>query len=497
VDDPREPVAGDRLPLMIDLSRAELTPDERALLAERRVSGVCLFGRNVRDRFQLADYVAELRSLAGDELVVAIDQEGGGVVRLFDVPVPPAAMALGAADDPDLTRRVAAAAARGLRAVGVNLDFAPVADVNSNPLNPVIADRSFGSAPELVARHVAAFVVGLQSEGVGATLKHFPGHGDTDVDSHLDLPTVARPVEELRSVELPPFAAGVKAGAAAVMSAHIVVPALHPDLPCTLSAAALRGLLRQELGFEGVIVTDALDMRAISDRWPAPEAAVMALAAGADLPLTLGPVMQHVATLAYMDEALSDGRLDRGEVAASLRRLSDLAKRFPGRRPDPIAAWRVGDSDLLAEAARRGLVVSGEVQRLRPGSRVLLAARREVKASAASQVVARPADPLAKALEERGVRVGRLDPTEPFGDLSGLLAGADALIYASTTRVLPPEEELLAAERLEAAARQAGVPFLHVALWNPYVVDRVPGPAIVAFGFRDLQAAAVAERLLA
>src|SRR5690606_11898024 len=270
VDARTEARGGHRLPLMIDLSGPAVTPEERDLLAEGRVAGVCLFGRNVRDRYQVADYVAELRALAGDDLVVAIDQEGGGVVRLFDVPVPPAAMALGAADDPELTRAVARAAARGLRAVGVNLDFAPVADVNSSPANPVIADRSFGADPELVSRHVAAFVTGLQEEDVGATLKHFPGHGDTDVDSHLALPTVARPLAALRRVELPPFVAGIAAGAAAVMSAHIVVSGLDPSLPCTLSRAALRGLLREELGFDGVIVTDALDMRAISERWPAP-----------------------------------------------------------------------------------------------------------------------------------------------------------------------------------------------------------------------------------
>ncbi|HZW27385.1 MAG TPA: beta-N-acetylhexosaminidase [Trueperaceae bacterium] len=496
MDQPWPPSAGDRLPLMIDLSSPEVTPDERALLAERRVAGVCLFGRNVRDRSQVAEYVSELRELAGEDLVVAVDQEGGGVLRLFDVPTPPAAMALGAADDPDLTRRVAAATARGLRAVGVNLDFAPVADVNSNPANPVIADRSFGADPELVARHVAAFVTGLQEEGVGATLKHFPGHGDTDVDSHLALPTVARPLDELRRVELPPFAAGIAAGAAAVMSAHIVLPALDRHVPSTLSGAALRGLLREELGFDGVIVTDALDMRAISDRWPAPVAAVMALTAGADLPLTLGPVRQHDATLRAIDAAVAEGRLDRGEVAGSLVRLANLAYRFPGGPADPDAAWREGDEELLAEAARRGLVVTGEPPRLRPGDTALLVARAEVRASAASQVSVRPADPLARALERRGLTVRRVDAADPAADPRTALAGADAVVYASTTRVLPPQEELDLAARLRAAAQEAGVPFVHVALWNPYAAERVPAPAVVAFGFRDRQAAAVAERLV-
>src|SRR5690606_36133169 len=229
---------------MIDLSAIRVTPDERELLGEGRVAAVCLFGRNVVDRYQVADYVEGLRSLAGSDLIVAIDQEGGGVLRLRDVPHPPAAMALGAADDEVLTERVAAATGRGLRSVGVNLDFAPVADVNSNADNPVIADRSFGSDPRLVARHVAAFVRGLQSERVAATLKHFPGHGDTDVGSHLALPIVRHDAEHLAAVDLPPFQAGIAAGVAAIMSAHILVPDLDAVLPATLAPSAMHGLLR-------------------------------------------------------------------------------------------------------------------------------------------------------------------------------------------------------------------------------------------------------------
>src|SRR5690606_21623108 len=238
-----------KTPVMIDLSATHVTPAERDLLAERRVAGVCLFGRNVVDRFQVSDYVAELRSLAGSDLIVAIDQEGGGVLRLRDVPFPPAAMSLGSADDELLTERVAAATGRGLRSVGVNLDFAPVADVNSNPDNPVIADRSFGSDPDLVSRHVTAFVRGLQGEGVAATLKHFPGHGDTDVDSHLALPTLRHAADHLEAVDLPPFRAGIAAGVPAIMSAHILMPEIDAQLPATLSRQAMHGLLRTTMGF--------------------------------------------------------------------------------------------------------------------------------------------------------------------------------------------------------------------------------------------------------
>ena len=479
---------------MIDLSTTSLTPDERELLAEGRIAGVCLFGRNVVDREQVGEYVAELRSLAGDDLVAAIDQEGGGVVRMFDVPVPPAAMALGHADDPALTREVAAAAARGLRSAGINLDFAPVADVNSNVLNPVIADRSFGSDPDLVSRHVVAFIEGLQEEGVGATLKHFPGHGDTDVDSHLALPTVRRPLSDLRKVELRPFQAGIQAGVAAVMSAHIVLPTLDAQRPATLSEAALTGLLREELGFDGVIVTDALDMRAISDRWPAPVAAVMSLQAGADMPLVIGTVAEHRETLAAIDEAGAASRLD---LSGPRRRIAALARAFPGASPDPGSAWQAGDEETLARAARMGLEERGELPRLVPGSRVLLLARDEVRASAAAQVVVRPAAPFARALDVAGVQVRHVDVEKVTEqDVPALLDGVDAALYVSTTRVPPPPEELLTAHALAAAAENAGLPYAHVALWNPYTADRVTGPSLVSFGFRDLQARAAADRLV-
>ncbi|MFO7546966.1 MAG: beta-N-acetylhexosaminidase, partial [Trueperaceae bacterium] len=388
------------LPLMIDLSAPALTPDERALLAERRIAGVCLFGRNVVDRFQLADYVAELRELGGPDLIVSIDQEGGGVLRLTDVPTPPAAMALGAADDEALTEAVAAATARGLRAVGVNMDFAPVADVNANPANPVIADRAFGAEPAHVARHVAAFVRGLQSEGVAATLKHFPGHGDTDTDSHLALPRLARDLETLEAVDLVPFRAGIEAGAAVVMSAHIVLPALDPEMPGTLSRSVLHGLLRERLGFGGLIVTDALDMHAIKDRWNAGEAAVLALAAGADLPLPIGTVAEHRATLAAIEAAYADGRLAGTERAASRARLRAFLERFPAdARPNAASAWRDGDEALLDDAARRGIVALGGLPRLQPGDEVVLVAAETVRASAASQVTTRPVDALVRALE--------------------------------------------------------------------------------------------------
>lgn len=487
---------------MIDLSDTRITPLERDLLAEGRVAAVCLFGRNVVDRFQVSDYVAELRSLAGPDLVIAIDQEGGGVLRLRDVPFPPAAMSLGAADDEGLTERVAAATGRGLRSVGVNLDFAPVADVNSNPDNPVIADRSFGSDPVLVARHVAAFVRGLQSEGVAATLKHFPGHGDTDVDSHLALPTLRHDAGHLESVDLPPFKAGIAAGAAAIMSAHILMPEIDPRLPATLSRSAMHGLLRTTLGFDGVIVTDALDMRAIKDSWLAQQAAVMALAAGADLPVVIGTAAANRAVLAEVEAAAADGRLDPAEYSASQARLAALAERFPAVKGQPDSAWRADGSDelLLDEAAYRGLVVRGEPPALGAGERVMLVAHDEVFTNAAAQVTVRPAATLAEALAAAGIETTRfaVDDLDVDEVARAVTAGARpaAIVFASTTRLRVKPTEAATARAVAGVARAVGVPFLHVALWNPYSADDVPGPAVIAFGHSRREAAAVVRRLV-
>lgn len=490
------------LPLMIDLAGTTLATEERELLAERRVAGVCLFGRNIVDRYQLAELVSDTRDLAGEDLIVAIDQEGGGVLRLLDVPFPPPAMALGAADDVALTEEVGAATGRALAAVGVNLDFAPVADVNSNPSNPVIADRSFGEDPALVARHVVAFVRGLQSVGVGATLKHFPGHGDTSLDSHLALPVVNRSLAELRGTELVPFRAGIGAGVAAVMSGHIVLQQLDATLPATLSRRSMHDLLRGELGFTGLSLSDALDMKAISDHHGPGAAAVLALQAGVDLPLTLGPVAEHREVLSAIDSALEAGEFGPGGLGAQQERIAAFVRAYPARGSgghlDP--AVEAADLALMARATRAGLVSHGDLPRLVPGDRVALLANAAVRANAASQLSARPTDAFVAELESRGVDVEWLelpwgetmDPT-PF--LAGLSPLPRVVIYASTSRTRVAPGEVATAQRAAEWAKHAGREFVHVALWNPYSADLVPGPYLLAFGYRGSAPRAVVDAL--
>ncbi|TDC42151.1 glycoside hydrolase family 3 N-terminal domain-containing protein [Micromonospora sp. KC213] len=324
------------------------------------LAGHTLFGGNVHDPAQVAASTAALRAGRTDVLV-AIDEEGGDVTRLAHAtgsPYPGNA-ALGVVDDPVLTRQVYAALGAELAALGVTVDLAPTVDVNSADENPVIGTRAFGADPARVAAHSAAAVVGLQSAGVVACAKHFPGHGATVADSHRELPTVDVSPAVLRDRDLPPFAAAIEAGARAVMTAHIRVPALTGDGPATFSRAVLVDLLRGEYGFTGTVITDALEMRGatLAAGGLAP-AAVSALAAGADL-LCLGArvdaaLVEQVA--GQIVAAIGDGRLERSRVEEAAGRAAALAAWTRGAGTAPAAP-----SDLGYAVARRAVRVEGDV----------------------------------------------------------------------------------------------------------------------------------------
>lgn len=331
---------------------------------EEGLASVALFARNVESAEQLSELTAQLRAVR-PEVLVAIDEEGGDVTRLearsgssF-----PGNLALGTIDDPGLTRQVASELARRLVDCGVNLNWAPSADVNSNPGNPVIGVRSFGSDPQLVARHTSAYIQGLQSMGVAASTKHFPGHGDTNVDSHDAMPCIDVDVDTLRSRELVPFRAAVAAGTKVVMSAHILLPALDSVLPATLSHSVLTGLLRAPeseggLGFDGVVVTDAVEMKAIADTHGIERGTVLALAAGADAICVGGGLADDETVLRLRDalvRAVQTGEVSEERLAEAANRVRTLA-RWAGEaaRPDEAPA-----PDIGLAAARRALRVTG------------------------------------------------------------------------------------------------------------------------------------------
>ncbi|WP_433211320.1 glycoside hydrolase family 3 protein [Dactylosporangium sp. CS-047395] len=333
----------------------EPPPWLRRRLAEG-LGGVALFARNVVDRDQVAELTAALRAEKPD-IIVAIDEEAGDVTRIdAHTGSPwPGNLALGAIDDPALTREVACHIGRDLAAAGITFDYAPDADVNNDPNNPVIGSRAFGAEPDRVARHTAAWITGLQESGVAACAKHFPGHGNTNVDSHLDVPLIKAGRAELDALELIPFRAAIAAGVQAVMSAHLRVPSLDPEMPATLSRTIMTDLLRGELGFDGLIVTDGIEMRAISDRYGLTNATVLALAAGADAICVGGEhadeetatVLRDAIVAAVRAGELPEERL--ADAAERVRRLAAWSQAAPKLSPDPRAAA------LGLSAARRAL----------------------------------------------------------------------------------------------------------------------------------------------
>jgi beta-N-acetylhexosaminidase len=340
-------------------------PDWVDALLRQGLGGVCVFGENIRSREQLRALTDAIRA-ANPDALIAIDEEGGDVTRLYyDEGSPfPGNAVLGLLDDEARTEAVAREVGLELRRVGCTLDFAPVVDVNSNPDNPVIGVRSFGADASDVARHSAAWVRGLQSVGVAASAKHFPGHGDTAEDSHLSLPVVDRSVAELTERELVPFAAAIAAGVRTIMTSHILLPQVDPTNPATLSAAVLGGLLRRDLGFEGLIVTDALDMVGASGTGGIPDAAVRALAAGCDL-LCIGTdntASQLAEIVEAVERAVAAGLLDEARLADAAGRVVALARSLPAPdqgegTPTPSEAGETpGDrgNEALVAAFRAG-----------------------------------------------------------------------------------------------------------------------------------------------
>ena len=325
----------------------EEPPGGALALARAGAGGFVLFGRNAEGPEQVARLCGALKAAAPGPLLAMVDQEGGRVARL---PPPgysslPSARELGAGPQPERAAGAAGALiGQELRRSNIDVDLAPVVDVDTNPTNPVIGDRSFGPEPDGVGRCGAAFVRGLQANGVAACAKHFPGHGDTDLDSHFDFPVLRHGVGRLKAVELPPFMDAVGAGVAAVLVAHVAVPALEPDgalRPASSSAAAVR-YLREELGFQGVLMTDDLEMGAVEQaHGGAAAAAVAGLRAGLDMFLVCHSEKKQWETIDALEEAVESGAISRERLMEAHARVTELMRRFarPPRPPETVKLW--------------------------------------------------------------------------------------------------------------------------------------------------------------
>jgi beta-N-acetylhexosaminidase len=303
----------------------------RSLAREFGLGGVILFARNITEPAQVADLSFDAARLVPElPCWVSVDQEGGRVARLKKPFTEwPAMATLGRSGDTGLAERFARALGAELKAVGVTLDFAPVLDVHTNPKNPIIGDRALADKAADVARLGGAIIRALQESGVAACGKHFPGHGDTATDSHVELPLVEHPLERLREVEFVPFKAAIEADVASIMTAHVFAPALDEQMPATLSRRIVDDLLRKELGFEGVIFSDDLEMKAIANHHTVPVAAVFSLAAGCDgLLICSGDHDTQAAALEAVIHAVEDGRLTYASVEDALKRHQRMKERF-------------------------------------------------------------------------------------------------------------------------------------------------------------------------
>ncbi|HEX6290731.1 MAG TPA: beta-N-acetylhexosaminidase [Herpetosiphonaceae bacterium] len=477
--------------LMLSFEGRQATPDVLKALAETRANGVILFAHNIGSPAELHALNRQLQAYAAaiglPPLLIAIDQEGGTVTRLrAPLTTPPSQMAQAATGDAAAAYDCARITGRQLRAFGINVNFAPVLDVNCNPANPVIGTRSFGQDAAAVGEFALAALRGYHEAGVIATGKHFPGHGDTDIDSHLGLPTVRHERARLDQIELAPFVAALRAGIPALMSAHIIFAALD-EHPATLSAPILTDLLRHRLGFDGLVFTDALDMQAVAAQYAPAEAALRSKAAGADVLLPLGSLESQIGVARALAAAVEAGHLSREAFEATARRLDALRATYrithelpPYEEPDPALY------DAALEIARRSVTLIG--------GKGALPLARETRLALIDCVLPRFSlveEAFERAALLRSLVAGAFPNSTSLALSPNLtdddLAQARALAEESDVVVLVTRNAALIAEQARLARMLAalGRLLIHVAARSPYDAAVVSGAAATLLTYGD------------
>jgi beta-N-acetylhexosaminidase len=475
-------------------------------LSAGELGGVVLFSRNIVDREQVAALCAQVYA-ANPEALISIDEEGGDVTRLEfrEGSSYPGNYALGRVDDVSLTEAVGRSIGRDLAELGIGYDYAPCADVNANPDNPVIGVRSFGAESELVARHTAAYIRGMQSQGVIACAKHFPGHGDTAGDSHTGLPLIEYD-EATELLHLAPFRSAIEAGTRSIMTAHVVVPRHDGELPATMSRKILTGLLRERLGFQGLIVTDGIDMGAISARYGVAEGTVRAITAGVDALLWGGSHCDEDSYLHLRDAlvwAMREGRLSPERLNEAAERCRAAARwSTQARAAAETAAQGLGvDRAVGLEAARRALTVRGEIKPLTAPAHVVefspvvsiavdtatpWGLAEPLRALAPGTTSTRIEAPT-KHVETVGLMVTRIVDQDAVLDVSAELAAAVGRPLVLAVRDLHRNPwmrravEAVRAERADALVVELGLPHGEDADLCTYGASRVSGIAAAQY----------------
>ncbi len=364
-----------------------ISEEIKYLIHEYHIGGIILFGRNIGTPEEILSLTKSLQSEAKkagykSPLLICIDQENGVVRRLGEgTTIIPGAMLLGATQKPLYSYEAGVTTAKQLKALGINWNLAPVVDINNNPKNPVIGVRSFGEDPQKVTEMAKQSMLGMQAGGVMTTLKHFPGHGDTSVDSHLDLPVISHDLDRLHEVELLPFKECIDAGADAIMSAHVYFPALEKkeNTPATLSRAVITGLLREELGFEGVITTDCMEMDAIAKGIGTVEGCVKAVEAGVDLIMVSHIHSLQEQAVLKLVEAIEAGRIEEQQIDRSIERIEELISKYTSwdeinqMKDIPAFVGSEEEKEKMREIYYAGIsVVNGEGTPFLPTDNVLL-----------------------------------------------------------------------------------------------------------------------------
>ena len=457
--------------VMVSIEGKVLGAQQAAFLRDNHIRAVCLFRGNLGTEAEVKQLTADLRAAMGDQALIGLDQEGGSVVRATFLPQPPAAMSLGAWGDDVMAEEVGAAVARGIRSLGFNWNFAPVLDVNNNPANPVIAERSFSDDPREVARLARAWMRGALREGVACCVKHFPGHGDTHVDSHRDLPVVDKPLAQLQQLEFLPFAE-LKDEAPAMMTAHIVYPQLDPEHPATLSRKILGDLLRRQWGYDGVVITDSLVMKAIHDRYGHHLAAVMTIQAGADMAMALGTQDEQLAAVRAIADAQASGELSAERLAQAKARLDALATRYPSVIAEYPPAVRERDDLLMRRAWAAGLTTLGAAKPPRHDQPIRVLTQKSVPCDGVSEAGPTSEDVKSLFSNFSKVEIVALDDLQAL-DWSGLPKDGHLTVLASNHR-----------DRYTSRAA-AWTPDLHLVLWNPFQALDITAPAVVTWGYAD------------
>ncbi|MEA4883157.1 MAG: glycoside hydrolase family 3 protein [Clostridia bacterium] len=500
--------------VMVGFDGPDLTSSDEEFVRRYQVGNVIFLGRNVVDPVQAQSLTYRFQSIASERqhpmgCLLSIDQEGGVVARLTNgETVFPGNMALGATRSEEFVRKAAEVTANEMKALGFNMNLAPVLDINNNPNNPGIGVRSFGEDTCLVTRLGVAAIEAYQGSGVVATAKHFPGKGDVTVDSHLDLPTVPHPRERLESTELAPFAAAIRAGVGAVMTAHVFFPAVEPepDLPATLSYNVVTRLLREELGFAGVSLTDDLFMGAIAKRFTVGEAAIRAFEAGADIALMCHVQAEQAKAIEAICDAVRAGRISEERVDQSVGRILLLKERYGLLDPDAYLAHRslefVGCQEnrrLALDIARESVTLLANGQGLipmkpedYPNLSVISPDIRGLTQVENDQLLE---PPLAIAIrrfapQARGFTFPQSHGAGQIADAVNLARSSDAVVVGTYNAHLHEEQGVLVRALLDT-----GVPVVVVAMRNPYDIQQFPTAKayIAAYGFRECTMQAVAE----